>query len=171
MRKKYSMNEASNVAKIAAEDIERFLISLKETIRVTNVEDDPVYRDKDIDLIWKWEKNGEEKTTTIEIKGDRYHYTGNYFLETISNKSKGTPGCFIYTEADYVFYYFVDKKELHVLPMPSTKEWFLKNINQFTEKETSTPFNNGNGFYITVGRLVNRELLQNSVAGVKVRKI
>ncbi|MGI2747623.1 hypothetical protein ACRS52_02450 [Bacillus cytotoxicus] len=169
MRKKYTMNEAANVAKKAATDITNFLKTFEETIDVINVEDDEQYRTKDIDLLWIRNKNGVKKTTTIEIKGDRYHYTGNYFLETISNKSKGTSGCFMYTEADYIFYYFVDERELHVLPMPKTREWFINNMDNFKERETSTPI--GNDYYITVGRLVNRNYLQRHVQGVKIKRI
>lgn len=163
------MNEASNVATVAAIDIENFLKEQPATLKVQNVEEHEIYRQKDIDLLWFWKDNsGKEKMNTIEIKGDRYHRTGNYFLETISNKSKGTPGCFIYTEADYVFYYFIYEKELHILPMPETKNWFLKNIDSFVERETSTPV--GKEYYITVGKLVNRKLLQNNVKGAKIVK-
>lgn len=167
MRKKYSMKEANNVAKRASREIEEYLLSLDVTIDVRNVEEDPYYREKDIDLIWYRNQNGKKLTTMIEIKGDRYYYTGNYFLETISNKSKQTPGCFMYTEADYVFYYFIEEKELHILPMPLSRNWFMTNINRFKERETSTPVGN-NDYYITVGRLVNRQLMQNEVPGIKV---
>lgn len=164
------MAHASKVAKQAAIDIERFLLSNPATVKVQNVEENKEYQTKDIDLIWTWKKEGEEeRETSIEIKGDRYHSTGNYFLETVSNKSKATPGCFMYTEADYIFYYFVTVKELHILPMPAAREWFEANIEQFRESETSTPGSYGS--YITVGRLVNREKLQKNVSGVKVIKI
>ncbi|MDX8044611.1 hypothetical protein SH601_01310 [Gracilibacillus sp. S3-1-1] len=167
-RKQYSMNDGMSVAKKASNDIEQFLYSKAETVEVLNVEDDGAYQAIDIDLIWKWKNNrGEIRTTTIEIKGDRYYGTGNYFLETVSNKSKGTPGCFIYTQADYVLYYFVGPMELHVLPMPDTRNWFIDNINKFKERETSTPVGNGD-FYITVGRLVPRLELQEAVNGVKI---
>lgn len=167
MVKKYTMNEATAVAKIAARDIEEYLRKNPKTLKVENVEDIREYREKDIDLIWTWINDGVQKVTTIEIKGDRYYRTGNYFLETISNKEKNTPGCILYTEADLVFYYFVFEKELHILPMPRTRDWFLNNINRFVEKETTTPVGN-NVFYTTVGRLVKRDYLQNNIKGVKI---
>ncbi|MGG3736828.1 hypothetical protein [Aeribacillus pallidus] len=166
MRKRYTMNEANSVAKRASRDIEEYLKSFPYTINVINVEDDPIYREKDIDLLWNWYNNGKKVTTKIEVKGDRYYRTGNYFFETVSNKSKGTPGCFMYTEANFVFYYFVDEKELHILPMPETRDWFIENMDKFVERETSTPV--GNTVYITVGRLVNRDLLQENVKWVRV---
>lgn len=33
------------------------------------------------------QKNGSNIITTIEVKGDRWYKTGNYFFETISYKS------------------------------------------------------------------------------------
>lgn len=159
----YSMDNASSVAKKAFEDIKNYLLSLPLTKGVENVEDDPSYRSKDIDLIWT---QTDGKTVFVEIKGDRWHKTGNYFFETVSNKSKGTPGCFLYTEADFIYYYFVNEKELHILPMPETRNWFIENKDRFREKETSTPI--GRDFYITVGRLVPRVVVNKEVKGIKI---
>src|SRR5512139_2731309 len=164
----YTMNEASTVAKQAASDVEAWLRNKPETIDVINVEDDPYYREKDIDLIYKYRnKDDVEVATTIEIKGDRWHRTGNYFLETVSNDQKNTPGCFMYSEADYFFYYFVEIRELHIIPMLPAREWFTVNIESFTEKKTMTPLPNGE-HYNTVGRLVPRNSLQVAVPLVKV---
>lgn len=159
----YSMSDASSVAKIAFSDISRYLQTLPITRNVVNVEDDVYYRSVDVDLLWNC---SDGKTISIEIKGDRWYKTGNYFFETISNKSKNTPGCFLYTKADFIYYYFVNEKELHILPMPATREWFIKNIDMFHEKATSTPV--GSGYYITVGRLVPRKKVKDEVEGVKI---
>jgi len=165
--KKYSMKSASSVAAQATTDIEKYLKSLPETVAVINVENDSTYRQKDIDIIWRRKEREVVTEVTIEVKGDRYFRTGNYFFETISNKSKGTPGCFMYTEADFIYYYFVDEKELHILPMPETRDWFIPRINKFEERETSTPVGNGK-YYITVGRLVPRKIVAESVNGVQL---
>jgi hypothetical protein len=166
--RQYSMRAASAVALQATTDLEIYLRNKPETIEVLNVEDDPTCRAQDIDLIWMVRRpDGSQTVTTIEIKGDRYYHTGNYFLETISNEAKNTPGCFLYTAADYVFYYFVEEKELHVLPMPATRDWFLQHLQAFREKKTSTPVGRAD-FYVTVGRLVPRSLLRKEVTGVKI---
>lgn len=165
------MGGASKVAEEAAAAVEALLWRHARTLQVYNVEDDPAYREKDIDILWKLTlDDGSAKTVSIEVKGDRWYKTGNYFLETISNEGKATPGCFMYTEADYVYYYFVEEKELHVLPMPASREWFKQKIHCFKEKKTSTPIRDG-GFYVTVGRLVPRSLLLEEVAGVKVLRL
>jgi len=170
MYKKYSMEDACHVAQKGTEDIEKYLREKPETLSVTNVEDNPEYREKDIDLLWNYSKNGRTRQISIEIKVDRYYRTGNYFFETVSNETRGTPGCFLYTEADFIFYYFVDERELHILPMAGTKNWFLKKINEFKERKTSTPIGNGE-FYITVGRLVPRIRVKEGVRGVKIIRL
>ncbi len=162
------MEGASKVADEAAAAIETLLWRQSKTHNVRNVESNRTYRTKDIDILWEVKLgDGHTKTVSIEVKGDRWYKTGNYFFETTSNEGKNTPGCFMYTEADFVYYYFVEEKELHILPMPLTREWFLLHQSEFREKRTSTPIGNGNS-YVTVGRLVPRERVMKEVEGVKV---
>lgn len=77
----YSMDDAVQVANQAATDIEAWLWSKSETISVVNVEDDPDYQRRDVDLIWTTH-SGE---ILIEIKGNRWNKTCNLFFETHSN--------------------------------------------------------------------------------------
>ncbi len=155
------MKETMDVAKMASMEIENYLWQQDDTIAVVNLEDDPYFQAVDIDLAWET-KDG---VFLIEIKGDRYHRTGNYFFEVVSNQSKNSLGCFMYTEADFIFYYFIDEKELHVLPMPQTREWFNDNMGKYQQKTVSTVVGSGN--YLTVGKLVPRD----EVKGKKVVKI
>ncbi|MBF9254712.1 hypothetical protein I2I11_15510 [Pontibacter sp. 172403-2] len=164
------MSAASAVATQAALAVEAFLRQHPATLKVVNVEENPAYQARDIDLLWQFSHKGTIKEVSIEIKGDRWHKTGNYFFETISNEDKGTPGCFLYTEANYIYYYFVEEKELHVLPMPATRNWFLQHLHEFKERKTSTPVANGNS-YITVGRLVPRKRVQAEVPHVRVLQL
>ncbi|BAY29766.1 hypothetical protein NIES2107_16100 [Nostoc carneum NIES-2107] len=131
----YTMHEAQEVAKLAASDIEAWLRSRPETIDVVNVEDDPNYQRRDVDLIWTTQ-TGE---LLIEVKGDRWNKTRNFFFEIHSNLEKATPGCFMYTEADWLFYYFVNTRQLYRLPMPKTREWFHITMRRFRERSTTTP--------------------------------
>ncbi len=160
----YRMMETSGVADQAAEAITAYLEALPETLHVENVEGVAAYRAIDVDLLWT---SREGRTVLIEVKGDRYHHTGNYFFETVSNHARETPGCFLYTEAHYIFYYFVDAHELHILPMPAVRDWFLGHMKEFRERETSTPTRDGES-YITVGRLVPRKLVGKQFPQVKV---
>lgn len=163
----YRMDETVSVADQAAAETTAYLQALTETDWVENVEGVIAYQAIDVDLLWR---SKEGRTVLIEVKGDRYYQTGNYFFETISNKERGTPGCFLYTEAEYVFYYFVDVRELHVLPMPEVRDWFVKHLDQFSEKETSTPTRRGEA-YITVGRLVPRNVVKKQFPNIRVIKL
>jgi len=159
------MNNGMEVAKQAAVDIVSWLKKYRGTIGVANVENNPDFQKADIDLIWVSRRGAD----TIEIKADRWHETGNFFFETDSNKEKGTPGCFLYTEANFVFYYFVNSRALYILPMPQTREWFLANKERFEERETTTPA--GDGHYTMAGRLVPIETVVSEVPEVKQKKI
>jgi hypothetical protein len=145
----YPVSDTFSTAYHATRELEAWLWSRPETLDVHNVENDPAYQQRDIDLLWVTEK----ACYKVEIKADRIgHQTGNFFFETTSNKEKGTPGCFLYTEADLFFYFFTQTRQLYILPMPATRAWFLSRQDKFTERETMTPV--GSDSYTTVGRLV-----------------
>ena len=156
----YSMADGMQVAAQATADITTWLRGRPETISVQNVEHEPEFQIRDIDLIWTTQKS----EILVEIKGDRWEKTGNFFFETRSNFEKGTPGCFMYTEASWLFYYFVTPRILYMLPMPMTRDWFAANINRFRERSTTTPV--GDGHYTTVGRLVPIQAVLQEVSGV-----
>lgn len=162
----YTMSETLVIAKQSAQDIEDFLKSCAGTLAIINVEENKKYQKEDVDLILVDDSNTVIRTTKIEIKGDRWHHTGNYFFEVISNKQKGTEGCFLYTQSDYIFYYFVKQKELHILPTAKTREWFLQNKNRFRARECTSLV--GEDSYNTVGYLVPRSIVLEEVEGTKV---
>jgi hypothetical protein len=160
MTRRISMTKGMQVARQATADIDAWLRSLPQTLRIQNVEDNPAYQQIDVDLLWSTDK----RCYQVEIKGDRWHQTCNFFFETHSNKEKGTPGCFLYTQADLLFYYFVVPRHLYILPMPATRDWFLANIQRFNERATTTPV--GYDYYTTVGRLVPIAIVSEEVTGV-----
>jgi hypothetical protein len=161
MRRRISMAESVPVAVRATQAIESWLRGLEQTVDIRNVEGNPAYQRIDVDLLWKTRRG----SYRVEIKGDRWHRTGNFFLETLSNQEKGTPGCFLYTQADLLFYYFIEPRLLYILPMPATREWFLTRWHRFPERRTTTPV--GDRYYTTVGRLVPIEVLVQNVPNVK----
>jgi hypothetical protein len=150
------MNEACETGDVGVIHVTRFLKSIPHTIDILNVENDQSYQKKDIDLIWTFSNNKMSIQKSVEIKSDNYFSTGNYFFETISNKSKNTPGCFMYSEADLLFYYFLGY-ELHIMNLPKVREWFIKNRGQFKVRTTSTSVNGSR--YYTEGSLVKRQRL------------
>ncbi|MDM8564778.1 hypothetical protein QUF74_03915 [Candidatus Halobeggiatoa sp. HSG11] len=153
MTRSISMASGMQIAQQATADITTWLNKLPQTQKITNVENELVYQKIDVDLVWTTKKS----CYKVEIKGDQWHKTGNFFFETKSNRERATPGCFLYTEADLLFYYFVIPKILYILIMPETRHWFLANIQRFKERSTTTPV--GNGFYTTVGKLVPIEIV------------
>ncbi|MCT7953847.1 hypothetical protein [Laspinema palackyanum] len=162
----YTMQESTQVANRATADITQWLQNSPRTISIQNVENDPHYRAIDVDLLVTTDR-GESK---LEIKGDRYHKTGNFFFETHSNREKDTPGCFLYTAADWLCYYFVKIGLLYLLPMPQTRDWFLDNLDRFQSKSTTTPIRGG-GHYTTVGRLVPIAVVLQEVPEVKTYQL
>ncbi len=169
--RRYSMAEVSAVEAEAMEAIVWYLQQRPGTVEVRDVRDDPEYRAADVDLLWTWrDQAGRLRTARLEVKADRWHGTGNFFFETQSNKGRGTPGCFLYTQADYLLYYFVGLRLLYILPMPATRDWFLAHQERFPERETSTAVGEGEQ-YITVGRLVPIGEVLAHVAGVKTRQL
>jgi hypothetical protein len=161
------MDEKQKIAKAATEDVTHFLEAhWPQTVKVHNVEDDPVYQAYDVDLLWTLAEHGRLRVVPIEIKGDTYDKTGNFFFEIISNESKGTPGCFLYTAAVWLFYYFVNTGRLYCLPMDKTRPWFIHNNDHFPRSRTSTP--TGNSHYVTVGKLVPIAEVLSDVPGVQI---
>ena len=152
--KEHDVQYTFQVAQQASADVTDFLLtSFPRTVAVHNVEADPAYQEYDIDLLWTVQtREGSLRVVLVEVKGDRYHRTGNFFFETVSNEGKQTQGCFLYTKADFLFYYFVEIGRLYVLPMEQVRPWFAANSHRFPERRTSTPA--GISHYITVGRLV-----------------
>lgn len=154
MCNQYNMQEVLDIAMQASQEIETWLLHRRDLgqnniVSVENVENIQQYQEIDVDLIINYENT----QTLVEIKADRYHGTGNFFFETISNVERDTLGCFLYTEANYIFYYFIEIQTLYILPMPQVRAWFLNNIDNFQERRVRTPVGNGN-YYTTVGRLV-----------------
>ncbi|MDZ7704105.1 MAG: hypothetical protein U5L04_06435 [Trueperaceae bacterium] len=148
----YNFNERNSMAARGAKQIEAWLSSLGVTAKVENVEDDKQYQDIDVDLIWYTHRN--PAGYKVEVKVDSYYRTGNFFFETFSNVERGTPGCFLYTEADLVFYYFPEVRRLFILPMPATRNWFVEHRERFRVRDTRTGV--GNDYYTTRGCLVPR---------------
>ena len=166
--KEHGIRYTAGVARRAAADVTDFLLTFwSQTVAVHNVEDDPAYQVHDVDLLWTLlDKDGSLRIIPVEIKGDSYHRTGNFFFETVSNEGRGTEGCFLYTRAEWLFYYFVDSGDLYCLPMHGVRPWFEENLLRFEERRTSTPVDNGKDHYITIGRLVPIQTVLEEVVGV-----
>lgn len=167
----YSMSSSCRIGDVAVADVTNWLRNRPEHLSINNVENDKAYQEKDIDLIYHYTGvDGNPTEMSVEVKGDTYYKTGNFFFETVSNSSKNTPGCFMYTEADYLFYYFLGIKELYILPTEVTRKWFVDNMEDFKERATFTATAKGTK-YQTLGRLVPRARVLEEVAGARMVKL
>jgi hypothetical protein len=116
--------------------------------RVHDVQQDPRFQHRGVDLLWE---RGEE-VLGVEVKGDRQGRRGTFFFELISNLEKDTPGCFLYSEAHLLAYVLLAEQELHLLPLPATRAWFLPRAKGYPLKHTRTSL--GEKGYTTVGAVV-----------------
>lgn len=156
----YSMRGVLGAADRAAVLSRQYLQSVAPGSSVHDVQQDPRFQHRGVDLLW--ERPG-LPVLGIEVKGDRQGRRGNYFFELISNVEKDTPGCFLYTAADVYLYVFLDLSEVHHLPMPATREWFLPRAKQFELRHTRT--RTGKVRYTTVGALVPVRAVIDEVPG------
>jgi hypothetical protein len=167
--KQHAMAYTTGVGKTAVSLTTHFLTHhwADYTVSVHSVEEEPAYQQHDVDLLWSIvDGNGRLRIIPLEIKGDRNHHTGNFFFETVSNVSKETAGCILYTKAHWIFYVFVEIEGIYCLPMDSVYPWFTEHLEEFREVKTSTPVGDGE-WYVTNGRLVPITTLLTEVEGVR----
>ena len=162
------MAQTSAVGETAVAAVTEFLTGYwPQTVAVHSVEADPAYQPHDVDLLWTvLEKDGRLRVIPIEVKGDRYHKSGNFFLETVSNAGKNSPGCILVTKAKWLFYYFIGSGRLYCLPLAGLQPWFHTHQERFPLQETRTPVA-GDQFYTTLGRLVPIAVVLDEVEGVR----
>ena len=169
MFKSYTFNEKNSFSKKGIKVVCAYLSSLNKTIDIKNVEDDPAYQKNDIDLVWVYDKDGKEIMISIEVKADKYT-SGNFWLETLSNESLRTPGCFVKSKAKYLFYYFTTWDSMYIILLKKAQAWFLANLHRFQESKTTTKDERGNYRHTTVGRLVPINVMMEEVEGIKLVK-
>lgn len=140
-----------------------WLLSSVPGSRVHDVQNDPRFRHRGVDLLWDKPNEG---VLGVEVKGDRQANRRTYFFELLSNAEKETPGCFLYSEADLLLYVFLAPRELHCLPLQATREWFLPRAKEYPLKSTRTK--TGAITYTTVGASVPvRDVLAASVGATR----
>ncbi len=165
MPRSYSMSGVQGAADRAVALATQYLRARHPGSRVHDVQRDPRFQHRGVDLLW--ERSGAE-VAGIEVKGDRQSRRRNYFFELVSNFQKNTPGCFLYTMADVLLYVFLETRELHHLPMPAARVWFLGRAGAFPLKTTQTRL--GPHGYTTIGAVVPvREVLREVPGALRFR--
>jgi capsid portal protein len=69
---------------------------------------------------------------SLEMKAEESNKYGNLFLETWSNYPH-KPGWIVTTRAEYIWYCFLEQRELHQLVLEEVKGWFRKNNGSMRE--------------------------------------
>ena len=89
--------------------------------------------------------NDSDRIVAVEVKGEN-RFTGNFFLEYWSNRSRLTPGWMLTLRADLLCYVFNDVQRAFVISLPKLQNWAFS-------KETERPGFDG---YIYRFRLVRQ---------------
>lgn len=162
MGRGYSMRGVMGAAQRAVEHARDWLLSSEPGSRIHDVQEDPRFQHRGVDLLWEL-PSGEVRG--IEVKGDRQPRRRRYFFELVSNLERDTPGCFLYSGADLMVYVFLAQAELHVLPLPAVREWFLPRAKEYELRHTFTQ--TGAIRYTTVGAVVPVKDVRDSVPEVR----
>ena len=163
MARAYSMQAVQHAALRAVALVREVLLAEVAGSQVHDVQEDPRFQHRGVDLLW--EHSGGQ-VLGVEVKGDRQGRRGTYFLELVSNAEKDTPGCFLYSRADLLAYVFLDRRELHLLPLPAVREWFLARSSEFPLRQAQTRV--GGQGYTTVGAAVSCRRVLAEVSGTRV---
>lgn len=125
----HNFRQSMEIGKRGEEDIYNYLKNNEIIDNIIDVRNDKAYQKIDVDyLIYI---NGKEHK--IEIKTDTYK-SGNIYYETISSNESSTLGCFEKTEADYLFYYFINWGYLYIFSMEEYRKWFQEIEQEFINK-------------------------------------
>ena len=157
------MQAVQHAAARAVGLVRQFLLSDVPGSRVHDVQGDPRFQHRGVDLLW--EQPGAE-VLGVEVKGDRHGRRGTYFLELVSNVEKDTPGCFLYSRADLLAYVFLDRRELHLLPLPEVRTWFVARSSEFPIRPARTRVGAAAG-YTTLGATVPCRTVLRDVSGAR----
>jgi hypothetical protein len=160
MTRSYSMTGVRGAAARAVDLARSYLHWQDSLAQIHDVQEDPRFQQRGVDLLWQRQN---APVVGVEVKGDRQAHRGNYFFELISNLERETPGCFLYSSADLLLYVFLSPRQLHQLPLPATREWFLSRATSFELRTTRTRI--GPKSYTTVGALVPVREVLSQVAG------
>lgn len=125
----HNFRQSMEVGKRGEEHIIEYLNNSDNIKKIVDVRDIREYQKMDVDFLVTFADGIERK---IEVKTDTYK-SGNIYYEVISSEESDTLGCFEKTEADYLFYYFVNWGYLYILGMEEYRKWFQEKQESFND--------------------------------------
>ena len=150
MVKVHDFKKSLVVGEMGEEMILDYLQKSPSISKIIDVRSEKLYQKMDVDLVVVTEEGQELK---LEIKTDSYK-SGNIFYEWTSAVETGSIGCMEKTQADYLFYYFINLQTMYIFEMDRYRDWFNENKEMFDylgyQKRLKNKRWNG-GTYETVG--------------------
>lgn len=131
------------VGKIGESLVKKILTNVHDMV-VEDVSEIKMWQDMGVDLI------GDD--LLIEVKSDTSE-TPNIFFETVSNAKRGTKGCMLTTNADFIFYVHLGHDFIMSIPLVDYKEWVMGNEDSF--REVSVRTSNAKGLLIPIKKLLD----------------
>ena len=131
-----AFTDAQEVERRALADLLPYALKRHPGIEITPTDNYKLLQKVCGDWMAKWKGKGR----LVEIKAEEENKYDNLFLEAWSNRPRGTPGWMDTCQADWLWYYFVENKQLFILSMRELKEWAfgakarLANENEFKMK-------------------------------------
>ncbi len=160
----YIQADAEAVTHDAIRRVMEWLGQRPGTAAVSDVRSLPECQSKMVDIIWsQCDADGVYADVSICVRGDLYGYPGEYRLE-MAPDGDGVAG--ISTAADYLYYCFLRRGELHILPLAPVRRWVQANAAEMMEPAMPTLTVPDGG--VQVGRLVSRERLLKDIGGISV---
>ena len=110
-------------------------------------------------------------TVAVEVKCEEANKTGNFYLETWSNKIIGGRLGWMYTiKADYIFYYFIASKELFIVEFPDLWTWAFERMRLYATEHPERMQKKTKQINETWGRCVPIETIAREVGLTEFRK-
>lgn len=127
------------------------MINSPKTKSVLDVRKDAYFQAKDVDFL---QQTTDGTINKIEVKSDRQaHRTRNIVYETVCN---GEAGCLLRSDADYIYYYFVESQECYMIIADRLKSY----VN--TAMLNSVRMGDGSeGYLINIDDLISRKVAIN----------
>ena len=127
MVKVHDFKKSLVVGEMGEEMILDYLQKSPSISKIIDVRSEKLYQKMDVDLVVVTEEGQELK---LETKTDSYK-SGNIFYEWTSAVETGSIGCMEKTQADYLFYYFINLQTMYIFEMDRYRDWFNENKEMF----------------------------------------
>lgn len=155
-RKIHEFKESLGRGDIGEDIIEKFLDKNETLDKIVSVRDNKIFRDMDVDYV-SYRKSG--LIDLVEVKTD-YYKSPNIFYEVKSCVETNSLGCMEKTKADYLFYFFIETRELYILDMKKMREWVRLNSDKFRFINDIKNKRYDNSIYHSSGYLIKKKFLE-----------